>query len=146
MKSKSILFFVFCLIVFTGCKYEEGPDISFRSACDRVCGKWEVESLTVDGDDSLEVFKSQHNYCSVYEFADNGSEYYIVGFPCDSILSDGGNWQLGDGNTTLSFSLGKPYGPVGATTWQIIRLADDEMWLRTQYFNYKVYEIHFKGT
>ncbi len=145
MKNKSILFFLFFLFAFTGCKYEEGPDISFRSACARVTGQWFVESLTVDGADSLSSFNNRFGNCLTYEFVDNGSQYFIVGFPCDSIISDGGSWSLGVKNTTLYFSLGKPYGPVGRTSWQIIRLANKEMWLRTEYFNYKMYEIHFKA-
>jgi len=143
MKTKIVLLFLSTCFI-AGCKYEDGPGISFRSACARVTGEWVIESLTVDGADSLPNFNNRFGNCSVYEFMDTGSEYLLRGFPCDSIFDDHGHWQLGEDNTSLYFTLGNPYGPVGRADWQIIRLANDEMWLRTEYFNYKMYEIHFK--
>lgn len=37
--------------VFSGCKYEEGPGISFRSKKDRVANEWKVTGYEIDGNE-----------------------------------------------------------------------------------------------
>ncbi len=45
---------LFYIILFlTGCKYEEGPFISFRSKKNRLKGKYKVEYFKIDSVDSL---------------------------------------------------------------------------------------------
>ncbi len=150
MKSKSILFFLFFLFAFTGCKYDEGPGISFRTACDRVDGEWVIESLHVDDADSLEDFKNSVIYCDYYKFFEGDGEYLSQGHQDNKIYP--GNWFLSDNNKYISIGLNvlgqpKPYGPVFNINinWKIIRLANDEIWLETTYYNYKKYELRFKA-
>jgi len=38
-------------MVFTACKYEEGPGISFRSKRDRIANEWKVEKFIYGGQD-----------------------------------------------------------------------------------------------
>lgn len=38
-------------VVFTACKYEEGPGISLRSKRDRIANEWRVEKFVYDGQD-----------------------------------------------------------------------------------------------
>ncbi len=42
-------------LVFAGCKYEEGPGISFRSKKDRIANEWKITGYEVDGnsDDAM---------------------------------------------------------------------------------------------
>lgn len=154
MKSKSILFFLFFLFLFAGCKYEEGPDISFRTACDRVEGDWVIESFTVDGADSLSDLLSKFsltgNCCDFYNFheSDNNDDLFISGY-VNGFEAYTGKWDLHDDNKYLTFSWEfgpEPYGPFFlGVKWRIIRLANKEMWLETVFINHKNYEVKFKA-
>jgi hypothetical protein len=55
MKTKLILIFL-TTFFFTGCRYKEGPIISFRSVEKRLIGTWQITELTSDGIDSLKYY------------------------------------------------------------------------------------------
>lgn len=155
MKAKILLFFFTSLLLVSGCnKYEEGSDVSLRTPKQRVCGSWSIESLNVDGADSLADFQSKAFYCNHYEFGSKDDPYGIFGYDCNSgsvsYPNLFGSWELLDDDKYLKFGIDNgidfPYGPVfnDYIKWRIIRLANKEMWLETEYYNGKKYEIRFK--
>lgn len=48
---KASLFILASAALFTACKYEEGPGISFRSKRDRIANEWKITGYQVDGQD-----------------------------------------------------------------------------------------------
>lgn len=155
---KNIKYLLFAVILlFSGCKYEEGPFISFRTACDRICREWEIERFYVDGADSLPDFQNKLIYCMTYKFDKDMSNLELYGYDCvggiDSIQHNyyDGGWFLHENNRKISFGLGyigQNYGPLfigGDLRWTIIKLSSKEMWLEIVYFNNKKYEVKFKA-
>ena len=51
LKNLSLVLVSALAIVFTGCKYEEGPGISFRNKRDRVANEWKITGYSIDGTD-----------------------------------------------------------------------------------------------
>lgn len=48
-------------IIFTGCKYEDGPGISARSKRDRFANEWLIKAYTVGGEDNSSIFGTPAN-------------------------------------------------------------------------------------
>lgn len=146
---------ILVVLVFAGCRYEDGPFFSFRSPRKRVCQEWKFEKYLVNDIDSTSNFKGTYFHCDNYHF------YYTDGH--DVILSrgcNGGNlisgnlygfWALTEGARSIIFQidseppndiLEQPLGP--NVTWDINRLTNNEFWLNRN-SNGKKYEIHFKA-
>lgn len=136
------LFFFGCFI--SGCKYEDGPGISFRSACARVEGTYDIVKFEVGGADSTLSIISQSCYGKIK--LDGGEEHDIIftGLPVTCRTS--GFWDLTNNNNDLTLEFdGKfvgipPFGngggiePVSAK-YKILRLKDDEIKITTTYNN-----------
>jgi hypothetical protein len=71
-KMKKILFY-FCALMlfttlFTSCRYEEGPYISFLSPETRLVGYWEVGKVLRNGEEYTETSDLAHQKGSYYSF------------------------------------------------------------------------------
>jgi len=54
----SLVVFAGLSILFSACKYEEGPGISFRAKRDRISNEWKVTGYAVDGTEDAALKKS----------------------------------------------------------------------------------------
>lgn len=58
LKKLFLLIVVSTALIFSGCKYEEGPGISFRSKRDRLANEWKATGYQIDGNDDAAALKS----------------------------------------------------------------------------------------
>jgi hypothetical protein len=58
LKNLSLVLVSALAIVFTGCKYEEGPGISFRTKRDRIANEWKVTGYQIDGTEDAAAKKT----------------------------------------------------------------------------------------
>ncbi len=58
LKNLSLLLVSALAIVFTGCKYDEGPGISFRTKRDRIANEWKITGYQIDGTEDAAAKKS----------------------------------------------------------------------------------------
>ncbi len=141
--SKYIFFFLVILFCITDCKkYPEGPWISFRYKETRLLGNWKIEKYLIDGADSTAIkFPNLSSSVCVYSF---GHTANYVGDGCYSI---GGKWGFDNNRTHLGIGTQNvPEGPfflAEAVSWDILRLSNKDMHLKTT-FSSKEYEIYFK--
>lgn len=49
LKNLSLVLVSAFAVVFTGCKYEEGPAISLRNKRDRVANEWKISGYQING-------------------------------------------------------------------------------------------------
>ena len=70
MMNRFFPFWIFILLAFTGCKYEEGPFISFRETETRLVGSWEL----------VRTFKNGESYEKGEFSANNPGTYYYFFF------------------------------------------------------------------
>jgi hypothetical protein len=147
MKFNSLTLVIGCLVCFiAGCKYDEGPWISLRSACARVEGEYNIVKFEIGGADSTSVVTSQTCYGKI-KFVYNGKNQ-----PNDIFMNlntqnckSGGSWSLSDKNNHISLRfLGNfigiiPFGngnlPAISVNYNILKLTDDEMKISTTYNN-----------
>ena len=61
-------------LVFSGCKYEDGPGISLRSKRDRIANEWIVDQFIYDGKDVTDSVNSrQDTFSIIFELTRTGS-------------------------------------------------------------------------
>jgi len=150
---------LFCILLiieglFGGCKkYEEGPDLSFRSAHNRFSGFHTLTKYTVDGIDSLSQY-----YDSLGLTFNFVPKYDEVNDICwmNGKRKDGGNTELYWGyELTNNNRVLKEIGPVGfshgigvfrpgiSNDWEIIKLKKNDIIMKKNY-NGKEYLIELE--
>jgi hypothetical protein len=148
---KKLLIILIALVtILSGCRYKEGPLISFRSVEKRICGIWQVVEFTSDGVDSLQYYNDSCG--SVMQvFWDNSSADRRGTFHFTSVKKnfdahfhfDGGHFST---EIDVDFGIGKRIlGPIGngASLWKILKLEYKKMKISTS-FNGRNYIISFK--
>ena len=68
MMNRFFPFWIFILLAFTGCKYEEGPLISFRETETRLVGSWELVRTLKNGESYEKGDLSANNPGTYYYF------------------------------------------------------------------------------
>jgi hypothetical protein len=128
MKKLSAIILFGCL-VFTSCKYDEGPIISFRTYEKRISGNWEIEYAAVSGTEVTLPINKSINLESGYVFSNSS--------PIVSKAS--GIWSLNSNFTSVMFykdiTLDSLY-----TEYKILKLRNKMLWLKND-----TYEYHLKS-
>lgn len=61
-------------VVFSACKYEDGPGISLRSKRDRIANEWIVDQFIYDGKDVTDLVNSrQDSFSLIFEMTRSGA-------------------------------------------------------------------------
>jgi hypothetical protein len=143
---KLLLVLAILTSTFEGCRYDDGPLISLRTARHRLYGDHTLVKYTVDGIDSLTQY---YDYFGLtFNFVhndDNGSDICIM----NGNRKDGSGtdfywgWTLTDNNKRIDafaltgatqISLG-PFGQSISPAWTILKLTYKEVELKTSYNN-----------
>ena len=154
----------FLLLLLSGCKYEDGPFLSFISIPNRVPGKYHIDNVFVNGDDVT----SQTDALNIDYFYFDGNDEYVGGdgqfqvFFKDTTSPKHSYWAFSEIDDREKISL-PPFGcffyggngvPVdfeplpgfvsdGSCTpllWDIQKLSNYKMWLSIT-FNNITYEV-----
>jgi hypothetical protein len=102
---------------FTSCKYEDGPNISFRSKKARLTGEWEVKFIDGRG-------VSGNGNEITFEFDKDGDVEYNINYSYygySYIYSFKGEWEWEDGKKNLEITLDGD-----KEEWEITRLTNKE--------------------
>jgi hypothetical protein len=141
MKKLSGLLLIGLAIAFLlpACKYEEGPKISLRSKKARVVNQWKVEKISQNGYDITITYQASLPDL-VCDFKDDGTviNSWTQG---GQTVNDSETWEFTSDKAGLNITSGGI-----ATTWDILRLKNDEMWLKRTFptgLSTTVEEIHY---
>jgi len=137
-----------------GCKYKDGPMISFRSVEKRLDGTWQVIEYTSNGIDSLQNFKDSCGYNMKIHFPPDYynidiSFYTVAGNNSSSSLGNGGRFHFSNNNKIMYVDFNKTsfksIGPIGGgeSKWEILKLTMTKFKISTD-FNGRNYLISFK--
>jgi len=165
---RTVMLCLLASVVYTGCKYEKGPIISFTDKNKRVEGEWKIETVTVDGidrKDDMDSLDIDSYYFTYYEdgertYADldiynnSGSHTYLTAG--NDSCSPLAYWTFSKGDKNKSLYLNALSGECGAKydsliiplliglpeNWDILKLTKEKMWLKLERDG-KVYETHF---
>ena len=149
---KLILILIVLAAITEGCKkYEDGPLFSLRSAKNRLYGNYDLTTYTVNGVDSLSLYKDSLGGYILFFYNDiNDVNNCLI----DGVRKDGlstslvWRWQLINKNKTLTISSSHgpditngtgPFGDHKLPEWEILRLTNTEVNLKTNYNNKEYY-------
>lgn len=119
---------LFALLAFTlpSCKkYEDGPALSLRSKKERISNTWKIEQAMENGNDVTSSFdqyelqllnNNRANLAAIYTWNNFTFEY-----------ETSGTWDLMNNNEDLKLDFEDDDAD---NTYQILRLTEDELWLR----------------
>ena len=150
---KLIICLIIAITIITGCRYKEGPMISFNSVEKRITGTWQIVEFTSDDVDSLQYYNDS---C--------GSKMVIGGFhyPDGSPTNDpkisfvggkkefGGHLSFPKNKKEMQVFFGYPHftviGPFVSdivSYWKILKLTKNELKVSVD-FDSRNYIISFK--
>lgn len=134
MKFINILLLVIFTISIgiTSCKkYEEGPGLSFRSKKQRIANTWKYENYILNG---VELAGNpQYQTTKVFMSANGEMNTTFINNITGIASSVNGNWELLDNDTKISIKQNNVIQglPETTTLYNILKLQNDEMWLRS---------------
>ena len=149
---KTLLILLALTGIIDGCRYEDGPLISFRSVRSRIYGNYTLTQYKVNGIDSINLFKDSLSTNFTFLFEDHNDEYICnnIGFRNDGKAANlYCRWGLKKNNNYLW--LVRPFGANGTgpfgnkkeTLWEILRLTDTDLKMQINY-NDKEYFVELK--
>src|SRR5690242_3258235 len=99
---------VFVALAFSCRKYEDGPDISFRSKNTRLNGVWDVELFYINGNDSTGAVKNQACYSPVsFRGAENEGHLFPNNAAADTACAFDGTYGLLEDNKVFAMHFAK---------------------------------------
>lgn len=151
----SLIFSALSFLFLLGCKkYPDGPLASIYTKKHRLVGEWEVDYFAINGYDSTSYVRSLPYFGKIgfYKTEDSHGRCTFSYFSNNYDYKTFGYWEFKNNkndiyihqvslNPPINFSIG-PYG-AGDATWDIMRLKDKELWLKSNYDG-KEYFIKFK--
>ncbi len=141
MKIKNLILVSTFMLIFAGCKYEEGPNVSLRSKEERLCNEWKIsEKLTNGVKDTLTEAELQ----TIVEFKKGGD--YSITVPIIGVyVVFTGTWKFYDNKekiiTTYEANILGTHIEQKDTS-KILRLMKDELWLKGK-DSTDIVEIHY---
>lgn len=126
--TKTIIFsgLLSVLVVLPSCsKYEDGPGISLRTKKARVANTWEVESASRNGEDVTNDYDEFTLKTTKDGDAELAALYTAGNFSYE--YDTQGTWMFADDKENLMLDFEEDDAD---RTYQILRLTEDEMWLR----------------
>lgn len=113
-------------IGFTSCnKYEDGPAFALRLKKERVANTWEVEKAFNDGEDITDQY-DEYTLETTKDGDATLEALYTLGAVSFEFETNG-TWDFEDDKTELTLDF---ENDVADNQYQILRLAEDELWLR----------------
>ena len=142
------LFALFCIItsvlLLTECKkYPEGPSISFRSKKERIANTWKLSKYY---ENSVDLTSNFNTVYTKFSFVTTKNGDYTITRELYSLVNttESGTWTLSSNKKTFNlFPTSITIGAVpNASSWQILKLYENEMWLRNIDSSGKIIEYH----
>jgi len=121
---------IICTVVFiavAGCRYEEGPKVSFNSVKNRLTGEWFIDEIKVKNVDKTADYKIAFvNYKLTIK---KDGKYTLFYRPFNiTDYNEEGVWTLSDDKLKVSFLVSKGNNPGEKSTFNIQRLTNKQLW------------------
>lgn len=141
MKIKNLILISALMLIFTSCKYEEGPAVSLRSKEERLCNEWKIDKKLTNG---VENTLTEAELQTIVEFK-KGGDYSITVPILGVYVVFNGTWEFYDNKekiiTTYEANvLGT--NVMQKDTSKILRLMEKELWLEGK-DSTDIVEIHY---
>lgn len=129
---------VFALIlIFSSCKYEDGPFLSLRSKTERLVKEWKLDQFFENGVEKTDEAKSQF---SNYTLTIYNNNTYTLTYSLNGVLpySESGTWKFANKKKDLILT-----DDGDETKYEILKLKETQLWVIGNWDNNE-YEIRLK--
>lgn len=117
---------VMATVTFAACsKYEDGPEVSFRSKKERVANTWKIEAAYSNGEDVTEQYDEFTLLMTKDGDAELTAEYSFGDFSFE--YETDGTWQFANDEQNLMLDFEDDDAD---QSYQILRLAEEQLWIR----------------
>ena len=142
-----LLVVILSVATFESCgRYENGPEISLRSAKSRIVGEWHLADLLVNDKREQTLFDMESS--SELTFNDDGTYLYNKVQSVKFLQELVGEWSFGEDKTELLLIQRDSINGDSERMYKITRLSKDELWLVNGSEEYSGYddliERHFE--
>jgi hypothetical protein len=123
---KIILPLLAFVLLFSGCKYEDGPALSLRTKRERAANTWLIDQVLENGVDKTADYKL---FFTDYKMEMGKSLMYTLTYrPLNlSNFKEMGTWEFTDNKNAIRF---KPTADQNSgDNWKILRLKEHEAWV-----------------
>lgn len=127
------------LVLFTACKYEDGPKLSLRTKKHRAVNTWHIDQVLENGMDKTTDYKNAYVNYQIDIKADNSYELKYRPFNFGEYVETG-NWAFSGDKVFINFT---PKDSKSPSQWKILRLTETETWV-IQNINGKDVELRMK--
>ena len=135
---KTIVIMLLATAFVASCsKYEDGPKISLRTKKARLSNTWKLELYTINGQDKTQEFLAIAGQNYRLRIEKDGKYSTEGNFP------DQGTWELGEDKDDIRLKSNDPN--TEEQSYRILRLKNDETWVKQTQSNGDVWEYHFKS-
>ncbi len=133
------------LLSFSACKkYEDGPGLSFRSKATRIANTWKYKSYVVNGVERA----GEPEFQTTKQFWSASGELgtTFINQTTGIATTIPGKWELQENNTKIRVTQNNVIQgiPETVTNYSILRLSNNEMWLRSADFSTDIHYVPSK--
>lgn len=125
----------------TGCRYEEGPRFTIRSAKHRIQRTWVIEQYFENQVDKTSDFKKLFPDWSLILKNPEDYTYTLVYSTSPFLIKEDGSWEFLEGATKINLRKDK----TGNNIWIIKRLKSNSLWVEQTDGNGKLIGYHLKS-
>lgn len=136
---KNILSILILTLLFSACKYEDGPKLSIRTKKHRAVNSWSIDKVLEDGVDKTDAYKNAYVNYQVTLQKDKSYEIKYRPFNISDYLETG-TWDFSSDKLYINFA---PKDSKSPSKWKILRLTENETWV-IQNINGKDVELRMK--
>ena len=136
---KNILSILTLTLLFSACKYEDGPKLSIRTKKHRAVNSWSIDKVLEDGVDKTDAYKNAYVNYQVTLQKDKSYEIKYRPFNISDYLETG-TWDFSSDKLYINFA---PKDSKSPSKWKILRLTENETWV-IQNINGKDVELRMK--
>lgn len=126
LKIRTSLVILITAMLFSGCKYEDGPALSLRSKRQRAANTWLLDKAFENGVDKTDDYKKVF---VDYKMEMGKSLMYTLTYRPFNVnnYKETGTWEFTDNKNGIRF---KPTANQNSgDTWKILRLKEHEAWV-----------------
>lgn len=122
---KHYILIIIATFILAGCRYEDGPKLSLRSAKARAVNTWYIDKVYENGVDKTDAYKNAYVNYSMSIKKDNTYELKYRPYNVGDYLETG-DWSFSGDKAFINFT---PKGSSSQSKWKILRLKEKETWV-----------------
>lgn len=122
-----------CVSLLSACRYDDGPEISLRSAEKRVENTWVIDKVIDSGRDVTAEWQANDTLPKAIDFGPDTLAVYYYRQNLDPTKVKTGGYQLNNNKNNVVVKLATKIGNITklrTITYEIRRLRNNEVWLR----------------